>query len=80
MSQFTINTILGVLRLLMAVLSKATRLIAVIADLVDDGCVNSSVPRPRWYDMLESAIGTIEDIIGHFNAAESELLNPSENG
>lgn len=80
MSQFTINTILGVLRLVIAVLSKAMRLIAVIADLVDDGCINSSVPRPQWYDMLESAIGTIEDVIGHMNIAERDLLNPSQNG
>lgn len=77
MSKFTIQTLLGVLRVLLAVFSKAVRLISVIADLVDDGCINGSVPRPRWYDMLGAAVNTIEDLAGRFGDVRNELLTPS---
>lgn len=73
MSKITISAVLTVLRLVIAFLGKAVRLVYTIIDLVDDGCLNASVERPEWYSHLVAAINTIEDVCSHLSLIEDNL-------
>lgn len=75
MSKITINAVLTVLRLALSFLGKVVRLIYTIIDLVDDGVINQSAPRPDWVAILASAINSIEDVMSHFSGIEDSLLN-----
>ena len=59
MSKFTINAALALLRFVLNLLPRAIRVVYAIIDLVDDGCINSSVPRPAWMTTLSSVIDTL---------------------
>lgn len=77
MSKFTISAILGVLRVLIGALSRCSRLIYAVIDLVDDGCLNASVLRPQWYDLLRGCLDSLDAILSHVNGISGELGNES---
>lgn len=79
MSKITINAVLTVLRLVISLTTKVVRLIYSIIDLVDDGCINASAPRPEWMQVLVSAINTIESVGSHLTVVEDEIYNDSVN-
>ena len=72
MSKFTISAVLGILRVLIGVLSRASRLIYAVIDLVDDGCLNASAPRPEWYDLLRASLDSIDAVLSHLNGINNE--------
>lgn len=73
MSKFTINAVLSVLRVLIGVLSRASRLIYAILDLVDDGCLNASCNRPQWYQTFMTAISSVDELLINLGAVSNEL-------
>ena len=73
MSKLTINVVLQVLRLVIACVAKAIRLIYSIQDIVDDGCLNASVPRPDWMITLQSALTSLQTLSGHLSSVEDEV-------
>lgn len=75
MSKITVNAILTVIRLVASLLSKCLRLIYAALDLVDDGCINASVPRPDWVVTLQSVLTTIEQLSSHISGVEDEVYN-----
>lgn len=75
MSKFTISAVLGVLRVLIGALSRCSRLIYAVIDLVDDGCLNSSATRPQWYDLLRGCLDSLDAILSHVNGISSEITN-----
>lgn len=75
MSKITINAVLTVLRLVVAFLGKCVRLLYTVIDLVDDGCINSSVSRPDWVVTLASVINTLESLQIHTSSIEDDLYN-----
>lgn len=80
MSKITINAVLTVLRLVISLTTKIVRLIYSIIDLVDDGCINASAPRPEWMSVLCSAINTIESVGAHLISVEDDIYKGSVNG
>lgn len=77
MSKITINAILAVLRLALALIAKVIRLLYSVADLVDDGCINASVSRPDWMLTLMSVISSLETIGLHASNIEDEVYKSS---
>lgn len=73
MSKITVNAVLTVLRLVVCLTTKCIRLLYSISDLVDDGCINSSVSRPDWMLTLLAAISNLETLLGHFSSVEDEV-------
>lgn len=73
MSKFTVSAVLGILRVLIGVLSRASRLIYCIIDLIDDGCLNASAARPQWYDLLRGCLDSIDAILSHVNSIQTEV-------
>ena len=73
MSKITINAVLTVLRLVMFSITKACRLIYAIMDLVDDGCINASVPRPDWMIVLTRALESMQTISTDLSRVEDEV-------
>lgn len=65
MSKITINAIVTVLRLALALCGKIVRLLYVVSDLVDDGCLNASVSPPDWVITLRSAISSMQSLSEH---------------
>lgn len=60
MSKITISAILTIIRIILSLGEKIVRLIYSILDVVDDGIINNSVPKPEWYEKVVSAISNIE--------------------
>lgn len=82
MSKITINAILAVLRLALSLIGKVIRLLYSVSDLVDDGCINNSVPRPDWMLSLVSVISTLENLQINTSMVEDDVyksLNDSTN-
>lgn len=77
MSKITINAILAVLRLALALIAKVIRLLYSVSDLVDDGCINASVSRPDWMVTLASVISSLETIGMHASNIEDEVYKTS---
>ena len=77
MSKITINAILVVLRLGLALIAKSIRLFYSVADLVDDGCINASASRPDWMVTLMSVISSLEAIGLHASNIEDEVYKSS---
>lgn len=77
MSKITVNAVLTVLRLVITLLTKAVRLIYTIIDLVDDGCINASAPRPDWIVVLSTALDNIQGVLGHLGGVEDEVYHES---
>lgn len=77
MPKITINAILTVLRLVMSLVTKCIRLVYGIIDLTDDGCLNNSVPRPDWMQVLVSAINTLESLGGELSSVEDSIYQDS---
>lgn len=75
MSKFTINAAIALLRLALNLLPKIIRLIYAVIDLVDDGCLNSSVPRPAWMASLQGVIDTLTAVGSDLTAVETEVSN-----
>lgn len=75
MSKFTINAAIALLRLALNLLPKIIRLIYAVIDLVDDGCLNSSVPRPAWMSSLQNVIDTLTAVGSDLTAVETEVSN-----
>lgn len=61
MSQFTIQFILSLVWMIIAVLEKAARLVNTIIDICDDGIVNDSFAKPAWYQKLCSILSSLQD-------------------
>lgn len=78
MSKITVNAALAVLRLVLVLVAKSIRLIYSVMDLVDDGCLNASVPRPDWMFTLSSVLSTFESMSGHLAGIESELSSEAK--
>lgn len=75
MSKFTINAAIALLRLALNLLPKIIRLIYAVIDLVDDGCLNSSVPRPAWISSLQNVIDTLTAVGSDLTSVENEVSN-----
>ena len=75
MSKFTISAVLGILRVLIGALSRCTRLIYAVIDLIDDGCLNASAPRLQWYDLLRGCLDSLDAILSHVNGISNKLGN-----
>lgn len=60
MSKVTISAILTIIRVVLTLGEKIVRLIYSVLDVVDDGVINNSVPKPEWYEKVVSAISNIE--------------------
>lgn len=77
MSKFTISAVLGILRVLIGALSRCSRLIYAVMDLIDDGCLNASATRPQWYELLRGCLDSLDAILSHVNGISGELGNES---
>ena len=77
MSKITVNAVLTVLRLVILFITKATRLIYSIADLVDDGCLNASVTRPDWMIVLNRALESLQTLSLDLGRVEDEIQQVS---
>lgn len=75
MPKITISAVLFVLRLAVKLTDKLIRLVYTIMDLVDDGCLNSSSPRPDWMLMLTAAISTLSSLGSDFTKIENTLAD-----
>lgn len=75
MSKFTINAAIALLRLALNLLPKIVRIIYAVIDLVDDGCLNNSVPRPSWMASLQGVIDTLTAVGSDLTSIESEVSN-----
>lgn len=80
MSKITVNAVLTVIRLLASLLSKCIRLGYAVCDLVDDGCINASVPRPDWVVAVNSLISTLENLACHTSQIEDEVYKGLSDG
>lgn len=78
MSNFTLRTILGILRILISVLERASHLVVAIVDVADDGVVNGSA-RPEWYSSLVYVCETIDSILAHLNGVSAVVSDESSN-
>ena len=77
MSKITLSAILTCLRLVASLTMKCIRLLYAVVDLVDDGCINSSAPRPDWMTSLISVISSFETLTGHISAIEDDAYQQS---
>lgn len=75
MSKFTINAALALLRFALNLIPKVIRIVYTIIDLVDDGCINSSVPRPAWMNALSGVIDTLTAVGSELTQVEGQLSN-----
>lgn len=77
MSKITINAVLTLLRLVIVIVSKAVRVIYAITDLVDDGCLNSSSPRPDWMQVLLRALNSLQSLGSELTSIEDDVYHES---
>lgn len=73
MSKITITAVLTCLRLAMSFVEKVIRLIYSVIDLVDDGVINYSAPRPDWMSVLAAAINSLEVVLSHLSSVTDEV-------
>lgn len=77
MSKITINAVLTLLRLVIAIVGKAIRVIYAISDLVDDGCINASAPRPEWMSVLSQALVSLQSLGSSLTSIEEDVYHES---
>lgn len=73
MPKFTINLALALLRFALNLIPKVARVIYTIIDLVDDGCLNSSAPRPEWLRSLSSVLDSLSAVGSTLTQVESQI-------
>ncbi len=73
MSQITISAILTLLRVIFTLGEKIVRLVYCIVDLVDDGMINDSAPRPEWMDVFPRVIQNFEDALHDLSTVSHSL-------
>lgn len=73
MSKITISAILTLLRVIFTLGEKIVRLVYCIVDLVDDGMINDSAPRPEWMDVLPRVIQNFEDALHDLSTVSDSL-------
>lgn len=77
MSKITISAVLTLLRLVMLLISKGIRVIYAITDLVDDGCINNSAPRPEWMVVLSQALVSLQSVGSSLSSIEDDVYHES---
>lgn len=75
MSKFTLNAALALLRFALNLIPKVIRIIYAVIDLIDDGCLNASVPRPQWMTALSSAIDALTAVGSELTSVEGQISN-----
>lgn len=85
MSKITISAILTIIRIALTIGEKLIRSFYMVLDIVDDGTVNDSVPRPDWYEKVVSSISNIEfalrnisDVADNLSIGITPKSSPSE--
>ena len=73
MSKITLNAALALLRFALNLIPKVVRIIYAVIDLVDDGCLNASVPRPQWMVTLNSVIDQLTAVGSDLTSVESQI-------
>lgn len=74
MSKITISAVLYCLRISISFVEKVIRLIYTVIDLIDDGCINSSVQRPSWVPHLIAALNTLESVGAQLSGVEDSAI------
>lgn len=77
MSKITINAVLTLLRLVVSIIAKSVRVIYAITDLVDDGCINNSAPRPNWMVVLSQALTSLQSVGSQLSSIEEDVWHES---
>lgn len=80
MSKITISAVLTLLRFVMAVIAKSIRVIYAIIDLVDDGCLNNSAPRPSWMSVLSQVLVSLQSVGNSLSSIEVDVCDESIKG
>ena len=75
MSKITINAVLTLLRLVITIIAKSIRVIYAITDLVDDGCINNSAPRPNWMAVLSQALISLQSVGSQLSSIEDDVCH-----
>lgn len=75
MSKFTLNAAIALLRFALNLIPKVIRIIYAIIDLVDDGCLNSSVARPAWMATLSNVCDTLTAVGSDLTQVETQITN-----
>lgn len=60
MSKITISAILTIIRIILTLGEKLVRSLYTILDICDDGMINSSIPKPSWYEKVVRTINNVE--------------------
>lgn len=73
MSKITISAILTIIRIVLTLGEKLIRGLYMIIDICDDGVINSSIPKPEWYEKVVSVISNIEFALHSVSEVSDEL-------
>ena len=73
MSKITLNAALALLRFTLNLIPKVIRILYSIIDLVDDGCLNASVPRPSWMVTISHVIDQLTAVGSDLTSVESQI-------
>lgn len=73
MSKITLNAALALLRFTLNLIPKVIRILYSIIDLVDDGCLNASVPRPQWMVTLTQVIDQLTAVGSDLSHVETQM-------
>lgn len=73
MSKITLNAALALLRFTLNLIPKVIRILYSIVDLVDDGCLNASVPRPQWMVTISQVIDQLTAVGSDLTQIESQM-------
>lgn len=81
MSRPIFTIILTILRIVIHALSRGSRLLLTVLDIVDDGVQNGSVTAPEWFDKvraiadyLDSAVSTLHEFPQAYCSDEHETV------
>lgn len=75
MSKITLNAVITLLRLAITIVGKVIRIIYAVCDLVDDGCLNNSAPRPAWMVVLSQALTSLQSVGSSLSSIEDDVYN-----
>lgn len=75
MSKLTINIIFKVITLILTLIRKIIRLTYSILDVIDDGVLNDSYPKPEWYNNLADFIMQLEEAASMISGIGTKVLN-----
>lgn len=82
MSRSVFVVVLAILRMAIHVLSRGSRLLLTVLDIVDDGVQNGSVTAPGWFDKVRAIADYLDDSLNtlkEFPAVYSDTHNPADN-